>query len=211
VSLNYGHLLHEEQDVEERLAALGLSIPLLREAVEQGEAERNRSTPNDPPCAPGTYAWIGTTRALRERLTPAGWERNDDGNLSTVISPDKKMSISVVSGDMSTGIRGASPKTKHRRGSMSIYAISSNAKQLPLFPEDHQVMNEGRLHWLLLICKDGDTLRYELSLPSAVNSGQVTEWNERIILPPIDFSDLGSLIPIDQGPEVEVKIQRRQP
>src|SRR5438034_4977724 len=105
------------------LEGLGLSVDELREAILIGESARDACTPNDPPSAPGFYAWAKTVRALGEILIPKGWTRNDDEKLSIVLSPNAQKAIAVATGDEGTGILGALPKTKYPKGPATVAIV----------------------------------------------------------------------------------------
>src|SRR5688500_6601950 len=96
-------VIAEPVEVSGYLEWLGLSVDELRDAILIGEGSRDACTPNDPPNAPGFYAWAKTVRALGEILIAKGWTRNDDGNLSIVVSPDGQKAVAVATGDEGTG------------------------------------------------------------------------------------------------------------
>lgn len=179
-------------EVADRLAQLGLTTDILHEAIMRGEVARDSCTANDPPCAPGFYAWAGTVRALRDILMPQGWTRNDTINYSRVISPDRSIAIAVVTGDEGTGNKDANPRTKYPKGPATQAAVSSN--QASLFEEpasneegvaEEEVVEEW-ITWMLLKKRSGDSVFAELSLPSSMTKdGQVESWQTRIILNPI--------------------------
>jgi hypothetical protein len=87
-------VLHDPAEVVDRLAQLGLTADVLRDAVAMGEAARNSCTDNDPLIAPSLFAWVRTTRGLRDGLAPKGWQRSRDGGLETVVAPDGKLASS---------------------------------------------------------------------------------------------------------------------
>lgn len=195
-------------EVADALAELGLTTEILIEAIIRGEIARDRCTANDPPCAPGFYAWSGTVRGLRDILLPQGWTRNDDDNYSRVVSPDKLIALAVVTGDDGTGNREVDPKTKYPKGPATQAAVSSNQWSLN-FGEDasDESANEDAetwITWMLLKKRSGDSVLAELSLPSSMtDDGQVESWQTRIILNPIviepniEVEDESSETPID--------------
>lgn len=95
-------VLHTSTAVTDRLAMLGLTVDVLRDAVAMGEAARNSCTANDPSIAPGFLAWAKTTRGLRDALAPANWRRSSDGGLEAILSPDGNLAIVVATGDEGT-------------------------------------------------------------------------------------------------------------
>lgn len=206
-------ILHEPAEVVDRLAQLGLTIEVLREAVAMGEAARNSCTANDPVIAPGFLAWARTTRGLRDCLAVPGWQRSSDGGLETVVSPEGKLAIAVATGDDATGRIGGSPKTKYSKGPATAAAIEQN--QLSFLFADSAPIVPGpvpteRVTWLLLIARGTEEVRCELSLPKAIgDDGRVESWSERIILGPIGRDGEPTVTPADQEPDIVVEVSRR--
>lgn len=206
-------ILQEPMEVADRLAQLGLTVHVLRDAVAMGEAARNSCTPNDPAIAPGLFAWARTTRGLRDGLALADWRRGSDGGLETVVSPDSKLAIAVATGDDATGRIGATPKTKYSKGPTTAAAIQQNqlsfffATREPIVPGPGSA---GRVTWLLLITRGTDEVRCELSLPSAIREdGKIESWSERIILEPVGLDREPTVTPADQEPNIVVEVSRR--
>jgi hypothetical protein len=196
-------------EVRTALRELGLESDILREAILRGEVARDSCTANDPPSAPGFDAWARTVRALREILIPRGWSRNDDINLSTIVSPNGSFAITVATGDEGTGRVEADPKTKYPKGPATEAAVNRN--QLRLFAVDESTA-EMQLTWMLLRRRDGESVLSELSLPASMTEdGQVEEWLERIILDPItlgpDLIIRGT--PEPSAPPIDIPVRRR--
>lgn len=200
--------------VDVRLAALGLSAAILREAIVDGELARLACTANMPPGFRGVAAWAHTVTALRDRLIPLGWEKSDAGNYPVIIAPTRLFSIGVATGNEFTGIEHFTPKTKFPKGPTTIRRVESN--QFDLFGEpvaiDEVVSTDpDHLTWLLLIARSFDGVRGELSLPSGVGQDdRVDQWEERIIFPITDPGEPhgGVRLP-DPGPEFDVDVIRR--
>jgi hypothetical protein len=211
------HVRNGDIPVTNALADLGLNEDIVSEAILQGEIARASCTKNDPPCVPGIYSWGSTVRAFRDILIPLGWEKDDTGNYSTVVSPDKSFAIAVVTGDAGTGLADHQPTSKYRKGNKTRDAIAAN--QQCLFPEDQQVADEEaakaeaaekRITWMLLKRRSGDRVFAELSLPKEISkSGLVEEWQTRIILTPIDVEPIVILDDDVSGETVEVPVRRR--
>ena len=203
---------HDIPEVADRLAELGLSSVILRTAVMAGEAARSSSTPNDPPGFAGYIAWGQTIRALREQLAPLGWQRNDEGNYSTVTDEHGCVAIAVATGDENTGSVTASPKTKNPKGSATTAAIDANNQQLAfgfINAEPIAQQSSSRVTWILLIARSEDDVRCELSLPLATgDDARIDVWQKRIILDPVQLDPLPT-ITLDSGPEIEVEVRRR--
>lgn len=183
--------------------------------------------PNDPPSFHGVTAWARGLRGLREILSNSGWTKDDSGNYSTVVSPDKSLAITVATGDKETGVYDparplASPKFKHPKNNMTRAAVNRNAVVLYLFPEmaadaraeaEEQEAAEKRITWMLLKRREGDKVFAELSLASKFSDGgQVSWWEHRIILEPFDvepIADVGDDTGDDAGDmDIDVPVRR---
>lgn len=206
-----------------RLYDLGLTVEELRECVDWGAGYRANCTLNHPPAAPAFFMWAEIVRALRERLIPQGWARNDARNYSTVVDPASTFAIAVASGDAFTGIEDKTPSTRREKGPATQAAVEQNQLTFedidPSFPRVLRVPTatttpSGMRTWLLLHYVDAraEEVRSELSLPDFISAeGFVTSWRERIMLPPTPFtSPVIADAPAD-GPTtpIEVPVERR--
>lgn len=200
--------------VANALVELGLDFDTIRDAVLTGEIARDSCTANDPPSTPGYNAWSNTVRALREKLIPRGWERNDDFQLSTVVNPTGTLAIAVVTGDDGTGRADAEPKTKYPKGPATGAAVNRN-RFLPLFDEWRPpVVEESgkkkQATWMLLRKRIKDAVLVELSLPASMtDEGQVKGWLTRIIFDPITVEPTIEVEDAPSGQPIDVPVRRR--
>ena len=205
-------------EITSRLYELGLTEEQLVESVSKGLDARRRCTDDHPPSAPGYYQWSETNVALRQILRPLGWEKNDDVNFSTVVSPDGRTAIAIATGDARTGREGQpSPTTKYPRGAMTQVAVQTNNQLeldltfgriiVPPGPEPPQ-----RATWWLLINEYRNVVWTELSLPRSFcrEDNRIDSWLERIILKPLGVEPT-SQIPLDEPevPPIDIPIERR--
>lgn len=205
--------IHSEPDeIGSALAALGLTVDPLMNAVMAGLLARDSCTENDPPFVPGIVQWSRTVRTLREETAPLGWSRSDEGNFCTAVEPDGKFAIAAASGCENTGRLNLTPTTKRRKGPSTADAVYANA-QLCLFTEFAPVTpssNPDRVTWILLFYRDKAEIRAELSLPDSIgDDGHIDGWRERIILGarPLDV-EVMSVAP-DFGPDPIIDVRRR--
>jgi len=208
----------EPWDTNRRLGELGLTEAALIRAAQRGLAAWSACTENHPPVFGGLSAWGETVCALREELVSLGWERLNEANLPLVVNPDRKIAITVATGDEQTGRKdGLQPCTMSAKGPRTIAAIAANNQQILLFPEmlpQTVIASNGRITWLLLIHRDTQAreLRCELSRPmSMAPEGHVDGWAERIILRSTPFDELPAVGVDDapQTPEIDIDIKRR--
>ena len=171
----------------DRLAELGLTEDQLRESIFAGELHRRRCTKNHPPSYAGIGAWAETVCRLGEIKKEEGWSRRDPSNLSLVVSPDGAMAIAVATGDYQTGrADGPEPRTKYPKGSTVAEAVEENHVQFELFETGRKKKAQrepSALTWILLVTRDSDEIRSELSLPMKIDEeGFIYAWKERILL-----------------------------
>ncbi len=206
-------------DVRRRLTELGVSLEALVAAVRAGHGARILCTENDAPFIPGTEAWRFVLRTLREELLPLGWRKDDPGNYSLVINDNRKINVVVESGDASTGIEMGHPKARALKGLYTEAAVARNiVGQEDLFPETIPLEVKQKAFmltyptWILLVYITDDTIRAELSYPNGMLAGEITSWQERIILPHEEI-DPGVMkeppADEDQGPDFDITVSRK--
>lgn len=200
-----------------RLDALGVRESVLREAVQTGHEDAARCTGHDPVSLPGFLAWARSTRALRDKLVPQGWSAaRSKRNYETIVDPKEGFAIAVAGGNAATGRRDMALSTRTEKGPATTEAIKENvqlsfAATNPEFGQ-RSPQGGGRRTWLLLHYhdKEGEEIRVELSLPSAISEGYVTAWRERLILSPIPVTkpvDLADEEADEKADEEHVDIQ----
>lgn len=203
-------LLHTEGNALDRLSQLEIPMSALTESVRQGYLARSRTTANHPKIFRGMTMWGEAIAVLREQLRSQGWVKSDKGNYDLVVNEQKRMAISVATGDESTGMFGAIPSNKCPKGPNTAGAIHAN-NQLDMFSEllpDVDVV-EGLTTWVLLMHLASKEVRCELSLPSSISNGKINGWKERIILPSMPLDDDSIDIDVPELPDIEVPIKKK--
>lgn len=201
-------------DVERRVAALGLSIDILLDAVRAGFTGRSSCSELDPPMYPGQTMWAHTVRRLRQGTAPIGWKPDNSNNYCVALSPEG-VAIAVATGDANTGRPDATPSTGSPKGPCTVEAIAVNQLALDLKLPGEEAAIElpeviQRQIWLLLIYLDQSEVRAELSLPLRLDEqDRVTGWRERIILPSVDFDPNQIELPSDSSPDIDIAVRRR--
>ncbi|MBY5385336.1 hypothetical protein HFN62_30760 [Rhizobium leguminosarum] len=176
-------------DARRRLAELNISVEAVIRAVLAGHTARLNCTDNDPPFIPGTEAWRFVVRTLRDELLPLGWRKDDPSNYSLVINDSSQINIVVASSDALTCAVHGSPRTKSLKGLFTEAAVLKNNLETDMFPEtvEAELRKAATIlsypTWMLLIHIEDEECRAELSLPSAFDDRNVTEWAERIFIP----------------------------
>ena len=186
----------DTQESYNALESLGLRQEWLTEVCIRALAAFNQATQFDAANAAGSYAYFAAVRAIREILCPQGWQMLRLKNLEITKNPIDKTTIIVSSGDEHTGIRDKVPSSKNRKGRQTQLVIDTNQMQLTFWEDstvEKQIEDELGPTWILLYHIDLKKfqLRLELSLPIEMDIDElrVNGWNQRIILPPIDFND----------------------
>lgn len=212
--VNTRSILAEEADPRERLAALGLTPEIVLDAVTAGEVHRRRCTRNHPPSYAGYGAWAETVCRLGELLKPLKWVRRDPSNFSVVVDANETVALAVATGDDRTGREGLPhPRTKYEKGPTVIEAIDRNVVQMELFDTGRRKKAEAmpKLTWFLLMVRTRTEVRYEVSLPSAVDDeGFIVSWRERIILDPLTFDADQESEPLESTDEIDIDVPPRE-
>lgn len=206
-------------EVVERLKELGLRLDLLTNPVNAAYQAWSNCSDLDPHMYAGLTFWAVAIRHLRFGLVPLGWDTNDDGNYSLTISPDGHLAIAVATGDEFTGIHDEVPSTQSRKGPKTVAVVAANNRQLGLelvFPEGMEpplldpIKFGNCATWLLLINRENDVIRRELSLPLGFAQDQkVCGWKERIIFPDIELTPLDDVKHAEEEMEFDVPVVRR--
>lgn len=200
-------LVASDDAADHRLSDLDLTTDLIVRALLRADAEAKHTSGLEPPTAEGTVRYIKTVRFLREELVAEGWGIDNSRNFCRTVHPGHQFSIVTSSGDEFTGVNipGVVPCTKYPKGDRTALAVRRNAGQgvLDLGEEYAETTaGPGELEniWFLLQRATVEHIYAELSLPTRIEEGMITDWQERIILPPISRGDTESLIPVEEPP-----------
>lgn len=205
----------EPEDVQSRLLELDVPIEALVEAAKAGFTGRALCNEFDPPFIFGTEAWRHTVRTLRERLAETRrWRKEDIGNYALAVNDAAGLNIVVATGDEATGRKQMHPTTRSPKGLYTEAAIERNRlRQGDLFPETvppsvvQKAIALQHPTWTFLIHIEDDEIRAELSFAHAIEDGEIVNWSERIILPPIRMDSLSVDNSDDIGPDFDVEVR----
>jgi hypothetical protein len=201
------------------LDSVGLKPQWFTEIGLKTLAAYRQTTIHDALNASGSFAYFAAVRAIRDVLCVRGWEIERQCNLELTVNGDKNIKVIVSSGNEDTGILDGHPKTKNPKGNQTKKAVIGNMKQITFHEYNEKFKIEIKLTqdedlnptWIFLYHIGNSEMRMELSLPTKINfqDMRVSDWNQRIIFPSIDFKP-----PItfgDQGQDsVEVVVKRKQ-
>ncbi len=176
--------------VEARLQELhpDLNAILFKEAIRGGLGGRNEVTRASAPTAAGVQQWLKTVEDLRTLLAALQWHIHEQQNCPFISSPDRSISIVVMTGNSETGKNGfEDPTNQAEKGAVAEKFIQQNS-QLELFNRDSfkfakEKQKETQV-WALLYHYDKvlNEVRFELSLPTGFDKKKITEWGVRLIL-----------------------------
>lgn len=182
-----------------------LTEDVFREALEYA---RDFTTVMDngflAPTARGTSMYHNTIANIRELMAEKGWKSENVANLPYTNSPDGSIKITVATGSVSTGIKGASgPKLKEKGKTPSVVD-----GQMSLFDPDNYTVEqqEGKLWYLVIyVDRSRQEIRMELSKPVFDKCNQVGDWSSRIIMGPIPLQNVQiSLPPDEEVPNISI-------
>lgn len=185
-------IVHEGWSAAARLGTLGLDLDGMVEIVRIGERARAEATANDPLTAGGFDAYRYRVRGLRDRYGATGWTVARPNGVELAVSPNGTWSILTRAGDAGVGIRGGDPQPKGEIGGGTA-ALVDGGSPLLFAPEWLQAQHIARPEhetWMFLVYSSAFVVRAELSLGTETDTGRVSRWFERIILPDLDPNDL---------------------
>ncbi|NMZ24829.1 hypothetical protein HBO02_20645 [Pseudomonas proteolytica] len=183
-------LIDDPARVDARLRELhsDLSVALFRDAIMGGLSGRNEVTRASAPTAAGVQQWLKTVEDLRTLLATAHWHIHEQQNCPFITSPDRLISIVVMTGNSETGKNGFEDPTNQAEKGVVAEAFIQKNQQLELFNRESFKMardNQKETQvWALLYHYDKalNEIRYELSLPTGFGNKKITAWGERMIL-----------------------------
>ena len=205
-------ILEATQDVDARLAELGLDQSLISEALRQANLYRVRTTEHHPRLYRHQIMWGETVAALRDMLAPSGWRKSDEGNYELTVNAQQDIAIAVASGDDGTSNPNRTPSNKSPKGRHTVDAVAAN-RQADMFAELLPAVQapEGNVAtWVLLHHLSANKIQAELSKPNEIDDdGKIISWSERILLQsiPLDGESISVVPP--QLPDIDIEISRK--
>jgi hypothetical protein len=178
-------------------------------------AARADSVENDPAAAEGQFAYIYGTRFLRSLFRTKGYLSYRHDNIEGVEHPDRNLKIIYQNVDLAASwLHDPRPLSAKGSGSDRIIDLAQGS----LFkPEDLASAEAVKFDpidtgvWYFCVSVDGDDVRAEMSLPSAIDNGAFGKFIERIfIVGGGEWGDLMAKPKLDAGPaEFEPVITRK--
>jgi hypothetical protein len=176
----------EPWDVDARLIPFRVTRQELFLIVGGVVAARADSVDNDPATAEGQFAYIYGTRFLRSLFRTKGYFLYRQDNIEGVEHPERNLKIIYQNVDLATSWLH-DPRPLSAKGSGSDRIVDS--AQGSLFrPEDLASAETIKFDqidtgvWYFCVSINGDDVRAELSLPSAIENGAFGKFIERIFI-----------------------------
>lgn len=184
-------------EIANELERLGLTGKQVLEVVHAMAGARADTTENDPPGAAGWSAWRMGVRRCREvtihdKRFP-GWERDETGQMSSVINRRLGVRLLVANTDDGTAVEAEDrfPQNRSRKGAATDRIVQGN--QLSLFEEFDPTSNvvafpatsefsRELTSWYICVYVSGDRIRAEISCPTEIDGGYFADFSRRIIL-----------------------------
>lgn len=201
----------DSQHYRDRLERLGLSVDLLARVLGQAAADARTCTRHDAPMTPGVLFWSRANRYLAEELTPYEWLWTQRDSILRVIHPGRGHAVTAISAAGAVADLNGQVRTKNPKGPAMSRLVARTNDLAFMTPDEvlYGVELDDIPTWFLLYIRKGNTIRAELSLPSAMNGQYINAWSERIPveLPTIDIPTDISLPepPGGGGPDVDVE------
>ncbi|WP_121711958.1 hypothetical protein [Streptomyces sp. E5N91] len=215
----------EAQVGQARLAQLGVTKKLFRDALTQATSEARMCTDFDAPAMPGITFWSRANRYLAEQLTDPDkqnpvWKYTRRDSILRVVHPTGSHAITAVSGAGGVGELDSKVRSKNPKGRVMAQLVEDNVKfersGQGIIASRDEIEFGGELDsmplWFLLYGRNEEgRLAAELSLPVKMEGKYVNEWSERIPL----FTgedpgfDLGLLDSPDEGDGADLDFEVR--
>jgi hypothetical protein len=207
---------------ERRLREVGLTAAVMLESLGASNQARQACHPDGAPTGPGYFAYNGLVASATGGLRDLNWRRiNLNGVLPLLIHDERQLILGFSSGDPITGTRTSHrpPRSRYAKGELTRRLLRSNQApgqgelfDPPASPEEPPEDFDGYAYWLFLVYYDKTLLeiRSEVSLPQSQNSkGYVSEWFDRILLPPYAVDDMGDDDPNGGFGPIDVPVDPR--
>lgn len=184
-------LLRVEIGVTNRLHELGLTRAQLLEVVAAMVGARADATENDPPMAASWSSWRMGTRRARDVLRPTTalgrWERDESGQISSVVNKLVGVRVIVSNTDDGTCEDSRHPQNRSRKGAGTDQLVFDNQLSFldaldsaPSASSSERPASKPIQNWYLCVYNQGDDVRAELSCPTLVDNGFFADFRERI-------------------------------
>jgi len=183
-------------EVQNELEQIGLTVGQVLEIVHAMAGAKADATENDPPGAAGWSAWRMGIRRSREVTVHdsrfPGWERDETGQVSSVVNQNLGVRLLVSNTGDGTGIDAQDryPQNRSKKGAATDRIVQCNQGVFEFMEEATNVVAfpkavddaEGIASWYVCVYAEGEILRAEVSCPIDIEGGFFTGFSKRIIV-----------------------------
>jgi hypothetical protein len=178
-------------------------------------AARADAVENDPASAEGQMAYIYGTRFLRTLFRAKGYLLYRQENIEGIVHPDRDLRIIYQNVDVAASwLQDPHPLSAKGSGSDRIIDLAQGSLFTPADLASAEAVKFDQIDtgvWYFCVSADGDDVRAELSLPSAIKNGKFGKFIERIFI--VGGGEWGTLMAkpkSDDGPaEFEPVVTRK--
>lgn len=186
-------ILQDVDDVEQRIAQLGLSVEGLVRAVGVALAERNNATGLHPSNAAGTFSYHHGVAALRREYLGDDWEIDRRDGIEAIRNDALGIKVSFCNVDEACGQEHPKPRSEkgagaERASGPNLFEVAGAGELLPHAPKPV----DGPALFYLMVDQQG---RAELTRPVIARRTFVAAV-ERIFLIE-DVEDEDTILPLD--------------
>lgn len=209
-------------EVANQLAENGTSLDHMLIVVDAMITAKNECTDNDPAGSRGWRSWQMGTRRNREVHVGIGdWEKDDTGQVPSIVSKKFGRRIVICNTDDGTCKEAFDPQNSSRKGASTDRDVHAN--QINMFNDEStgKVVSLNRVFtsagpvvtYYLCVYSEGDDVRAELSCPNNFENGFFTGFLERIFILGGDTPKGGdALKPLQEGEsEYEINVTLKKP
>lgn len=183
-------------EIANELERIGLTGEQVLEIIHAMAGAKADATENDPPGAGGWSAWrMGIRRSrevtIHDKRFP-DWERDETGQVSSVINREIGVRLLVANTDDGTGIDAQDryPQNRSKKGAATDRLVQSNqgsffewleeSSNVVVFPTSAEP--QGMVSWYVCVYTGGEEVRAEVSCPIGIEAGFFTGFHKRIII-----------------------------
>lgn len=166
-------------EVDQALSELGLTREIVREVAIAAAGARADAMEVDPCGAAGTLSYFLGVRTIRLKLLPLGWKIARDGNVESTVN--HKLGVQLVFQNVDRACTDADPEAISEKGAASRRLINSG--QLELFEKPaEELVGRYPLVWVICVSADDNSVRAEVSCPSAFEGNQFEGFRPRLFV-----------------------------
>lgn len=205
-------IIEDSLDVTNRLDLFGVTKSELSQVVLKVVMARNNVVSSDPITAPGLFAYIYGTRALRELFMRKSddWEIDRSENIEATYNKVSGIKIIYQSADCASN-KYRVPKAISDKGAGSERIVANG--QLDMYDDQ----NEKPIHinpkvWYLYVSVNNSDVCAELSCPGLIENGQFKNFVERIFIIKSGEWDSINIVPDNtniDAEEFEINVSRK--